>query len=354
MAALTAWIFPFFLVILTGCASPPGLESPTGSGIETFQEGWYSVYFTTPDSPAAESLRGGPDAALADAINAARVSVDLAADDLDLWSVRDALISAHRRGVAVRVVVESENIGEPEVQDLIEAGVPVFGDAGGGLMHNKFAVVDRMEVWSGSMNLTINGAYRSNNNLVCIRSVELAEEYLMEFNEMFVGGRFGAGSPEGGRHPVISVDGARIEVYFSPDDGTLDRLLELVEGAQQSVYFLAYAFTDDDLADALIERAGEGVAVAGVVDAGQAKSNAGSDYETFLKHGLDIRLDGTPGSMHHKVIVIDEQFVVTGSYNFSQNARTRNDENTLVIHSEANAVLFLEEFQRIFSTAQRQ
>jgi phosphatidylserine/phosphatidylglycerophosphate/cardiolipin synthase-like enzyme len=204
------------------------------------------------------------------------------------------------------------------------------------------------------MNLTINGAYRSNNNLVRIRSAQLAGEYLAEFDEMFVESRFGAGSPAGGSHPVISLDGDRVEVYFSPDDGALERLLELVEGAQQSVYFLAYSFTDDDLAEALLERAGEGVAVAGVMDAGQARSNTGSEYDTFLKHGLDVRLDGAAGSMHHKVIVIDAQVVVTGSYNFSQNARTRNDENTLVIHSKSIAGLFLEEFQRIFSTAQRQ
>lgn len=352
MAVLTAWVSPLFL-IFAGCASPPFLENPTSSEIEPVSDGWYSVYFTAPDSPAADSLRGGPDAALADAIDASRVSVDLAADNLDLWSVRNALISAHRRGVAVRVVVESDNFRVPEVQDLIEAGVPIVGDYSPGLMHNKFAIIDHLEVWGGSMNLTLNGAYRSDNNLVRIRSAELAGEYAAEFDEMFIEGLFGPGSPEGGRHPVISVDGAWIEVYFSPDDGTVARLLELIGGAQQSVYFMAYSFTDDDLVDALLERAGEGVAVRGVLDAGQARSNTGSDYESFLKHGLDVRLDGSPGSMHHKVIVIDDQIVVTGSYNFSKNARTRNDENTLVIHSEAIADLFLEEFHRVFNAAQR-
>jgi phosphatidylserine/phosphatidylglycerophosphate/cardiolipin synthase-like enzyme len=128
----------------------------------------------------------------------------------------------------------------------------------------------------------------------------------------------------------------------------VNRLAALIDEAKESIYFLAYSFTDDDLAGALVDRAENGVEVAGVLDAGQAKGNKGSDYELFRKYGLDIRLDGLPGSMHHKVLVIDEQTVVTGSYNFSQNARERNDENTLIMHSEEIAALFLEEFWRIF------
>ena len=64
-----------------------------------------------------------------------------------------------------------------------------------------------------------------------------------------------------------------------------------------------------------------------------------------------MRLDGNLASMHHKVLIIDEQVVVTGSYNFSQSAKTRNDENTLIIHSEEIAALYLEEFDRVWLEA---
>ena len=56
--------------------------------------------------------------------------------------------------------------------------------------------------------------------------------------------------------------------------------------------------------------------------------------------------------MHHKVIIIDERIVVTGSYNFSINARTRNDENTLIIHSPPISTLFRDEFARVWVIAQ--
>ena len=78
------------------------------------------------------------------------------------------------------------------------------------------------------MKFTINGAYRSNNHLVRVRSAELAEDYLVEFEEMFIDLRFGAGSPANMPFPVFNLDGTQVEVYFSPDDGTINRLLELV------------------------------------------------------------------------------------------------------------------------------
>ncbi len=312
--------------------------------------GWYSVYFTDPGGPHAQSLRGGPDAELAEAIDQARLSVDTAIYDLDLWSIRDALIEAHRRGVNVRVVTESDNMDSPEVQELQEAGVPVLGDRRQGLMHNKFVVIDRLDVWTGSMNFTINGAYRNDNNLIRIQSSRLAKDYMAEFEEMFVDDQFGSGSPANTPHPSFSLDGSLLEVYFSPDDGSAARLIELIAGAQESVYFMAYAFTADDIAQALVERTQAGITVAGVIDQGQA-NNQGSEYESLLAEGLDVRLDGSSGRMHHKVIIIDGQTVVTGSYNFSASAESRNDENTLVIHNPRIVDQYLNEFERVFDQA---
>jgi phosphatidylserine/phosphatidylglycerophosphate/cardiolipin synthase-like enzyme len=64
-----------------------------------------------------------------------------------------------------------------------------------------------------------------------------------------------------------------------------------------------------------------------------------------------VRLDGNPANLHHKVLIIDRRIVVTGSYNFSQNAETRNDENLLVIHNADVAALYLGEFERMLAQA---
>ncbi|HUS83765.1 MAG TPA: phospholipase D-like domain-containing protein, partial [Anaerolineales bacterium] len=83
---------------------------------------------------------------------------------LDLWSLRDALLDADRRGVNIRVVVDGDYFLDTEIQDLIDAGIPVIIDRRESLMHHKFTVIDQLDVWSDSMNYTINGAYRNDNN----------------------------------------------------------------------------------------------------------------------------------------------------------------------------------------------
>jgi phosphatidylserine/phosphatidylglycerophosphate/cardiolipin synthase-like enzyme len=94
---------------------------------------------------------------------------------------------------------------------------------------------------------------------------------------------------------------------------------------------MAFSFTSRDLATALLERQRAGVRVSGLMEASQVESNIGSQYERFAAAGLDIRLDGNPKDMHHKVLVIDRRLVVMGSYNFTVSAERRNDENTLIV-----------------------
>lgn len=273
--------------------------------------------------------------------------------DLNLWSIRDALIAAHRRGVAVRMVTDSDNMDEQEVQELKEAGIEVLGDRHENLMHDKFVVIDQLEVWSGSMNFTTGGGYLDNNNLIYLRSSKLAEDYTREFEQMFVDDHFGAEKKSGTPNPAVTVNGSQIEVYFSPEDGTLEHILEAVNSAKESIDFMAYSFTSDELADAMIERAKAGVNVRGVFDKDQYHSNEGTEFDTLHTAGIDVWLDGNPRLMHHKVIIIDKQVVITGSYNFSNNAERNNDENTLIIHNRDIASQYMIEFQQVYDLSQR-
>jgi hypothetical protein len=72
------------------------------------------------------------------------------------------------------------------------------------------------------MNFTVNGAYRSDNNLIRIRSADLAQDYLVEFEEMFDDHQFGANSPANTLLPMVNVDGTQVEVYYSHDDSTIE------------------------------------------------------------------------------------------------------------------------------------
>ena len=57
--------------------------------------------------------------------------------------------------------------------------------------------------------------------------------------------------------------------------------------------------------------------------------------------------------MHHKVMIIDGEIVITGSYNFSRSAETRNDENMIFIYNREIAELFLDEFEKVYEQALR-
>ena len=306
------------------------------------------VWFTDPASAQARSYRGGPAAELTAALEQARLSIDVAVYSLDLWPVRNALLDAHRRGLRVRLVVEADNADTPEIQALRDAGIPVHVDTGDGLMHHKFLILDGRDVWTGSMNLTAESAYRDHNNLLRLQTSEAVADFQQEFDEMFSRGLFGAASPADTPFPAFAAADGRAEVYFSPDDGVLAHLLETVNAAQQEICFLAFSFTSDDLGGLLLSKAQEGLTVRGVFDEGQAHSNRGSEYPRLRSAGLDVRLDGSSGLLHHKVIVLDGQTVVTGSYNFSRSAEERNDEALLILHLPEIAAAYQEECVRLW------
>jgi phosphatidylserine/phosphatidylglycerophosphate/cardiolipin synthase-like enzyme len=332
--------------LLAACAAAPALERP--SVVEVTSTDAIQVFFSDPSAADAQFVEGGPDEELAAAIDAARLSVEVAIHNLNLYSVRDALLAAQERGVDVRMVVEGDNFGSQELHPYLAAGIPVVLDGDRGTMHNKFVVIDRYEVWTGSVNFTVGDMYYSRNNLLRLRSGELAENYLHEFEEMFINGEFSDGSHADTLHPEIGISGVEIENYFSPDDGTLGYLVDLVNDADESVYFLAFSLTSDPLAEALVAAQQRGVEVRGVMDESQVASNQGGDYEFLRAAGVDVRQDGEGGNLHHKVLIIDGEMVVTGSYNFSRNAEERNDENTLVIYSEDIAAQFLHEFLQLW------
>ena len=340
------------LLASTGCWFIRDQQDPGSGETVTPPPVWYGVYFTEPDSPEASFYRGGPADRLVEAIKSAKVSIDVATYNFNLWAVRDALLDANSRGVTVRLVTDSDSISEPELQELLEEGIEVIGDRSDSLMHNKFFIIDRLDVLTGSMNPTVGGAYFDNNNLVRLQNSRLAELYTREFEEMFVDKTFGRASPVSRSEGKISYQDALIEVYFSPEDHTADRIVQLIHEARESIFFLAYSFTSDEIAEALIERAQAGIQIAGVMERSQYRSNQGTEFDRLRAAGIDVLLDRSPNNMHHKVIIFDNRIVITGSYNFSRSAEEKNDENTLILHQRQIAEAFSEEFQRMFEQAQ--
>jgi phosphatidylserine/phosphatidylglycerophosphate/cardiolipin synthase-like enzyme len=351
-------ILGLYLFQVTGILAPDMTEdllevlAPT----QVPDSGLIQIYFTTPrfpDDPADH--QGGLDSILAQDIARARESVAVAAYELDLETVADALLDAQAQGVEVRLVTDSDNVEERAVRRLERSGIPVVEDDRSAYMHNKFVIIDGEVVWTGSWNLTENGTYRNNNSAVRIASPLLAENYLAEFDEMFEDGAFGPTSPSNTPNPEIVLsdritgEQVRLESYYAPEDEISERVVALVEGARESVRFLAFSFTDDELGQAVKQQSKAGLVVQGVFE----ERGADTEYSEYgmmrrARPPLDVTTDGNPYIMHHKVFILDEETVVMGSYNFTENADQSNDENLLIIGDPGIAARFLEEFERVY------
>ena len=318
--------------------------------IEAEPTGALQVYFTAPRYPDTGDRTGGLDMKLVAAIDRARERVDIAAFELNLPTVTEALIRAHQRGVRVRLVTESDYDDRLGPIELRRAGIPVVNDNRSGFMHNKFVVIDGQETWTGSWNFTVNCTFRNNNNALVIQSPLMAANYMAEFDEMFERGEFGPTSTDDTPHPFIDLNGIQIETIFESEGDSRTRMIELINESDSSIAFMAFVFTDSDIAQAIIDRHRAGVHVMGVMESRNI-GGLGSEFETFERAGIDVFRDGNPYALHHKVIILDESVVITGSYNFSANAARNNDENVLIIHSPDVAAIYLEEFDRAYDEA---
>jgi phosphatidylserine/phosphatidylglycerophosphate/cardiolipin synthase-like enzyme len=331
---------------------------PFRSGLG-FRGPWLELYFIDPTSPFAQREVGSVDDIVSASITAAKQSVDVAVRSMSLDNITKALMTAARRGVAVRVITETDSLmARSNFQTLRDAGIPVIDDQQPGLMNNKFIVIDHAQVWTGSVDYNISGVFREYNSLVRVSSPEMAADYTKEFDEMFVNNQFGRLVVPETPYPSVSIQGTQVDVMFSPDDIVVDRLSKLLGEAEQSIYFLAYSFGSNDLGNVIREKASQGIAVGGVLESDQVTSeqanpNQVDELNRFRQAGVDIRLDGQPEVMNHKIMIIDGRIVIMGSYDFTNRAENENDENVLIIYNEKIAEKFMEEFQRVQSRAQQ-
>lgn len=318
--------------------------------------GDWQVYFNEPDASADKSdYVDGIDAPLASAIDAAESSLDIAAFELNSELIYEAVLAAQRRGVTARIVTDDRHGLEDDLntalRDLKAAGVPVVADNRSGLMHNKFMIIDERAVWTGSWNYTRNGTYRNNNNVLVLESAQAAAAYKAEFDEMFERGEFGARSSDDG---VISLgqDDGEISIIFAPEADEIAALEASIGAARASIHFMSFVFSLDELADAMIEKMTDPDFIVRGVFEERNSTASWSQLPGLYCAGAQVRQDGNRYILHHKVIIIDDDTVITGSFNFSNSAAQNNDENIVIIRDQVIASLYLEEWRRVWNSAQ--
>jgi phosphatidylserine/phosphatidylglycerophosphate/cardiolipin synthase-like enzyme len=316
----------------------------------------YDVYFNERAVTASATITQSTpmEDALLSLIDGATTSIDVALYGLNRQSVIDALVAARTRGVAVRVVGDDEAaMGDYSVayHVLTQAGITVVTDASTSkIQHNKFLVVDGEVVWTGSTNFTDTGLTLNANNSVAIADTTLAGVYAVEFEEMWAG-RFHGDKADDTAH-LLNYDGTLVESYFSPTDLVAFEVWDELAGADETIHFAMFFWTDDLLTQRLIERLEAGVRVYGVWDQLGAANTSSAD-EALSAAGAEIRIEHFVGKVHHKFAVIDvegsDPVVILGSYNWTGSGAYDNDENTLIVHDRELARAYHAEWQRLWS-----
>ncbi|MBA8928501.1 phosphatidylserine/phosphatidylglycerophosphate/cardiolipin synthase-like enzyme [Kutzneria viridogrisea] len=325
--------------------------------------------------------------ALAEFISAAKTSVALAIYDFRLGEalakpVVDALVHAASTGVSVRIAYDAS---KPEDGTLAFAALgadpaPVgtaawlreqLGDSevvlkpittpSGKLMHDKYVVVDGKSVWTGSTNFTDDAWTRQENNVLQVNDSQVAAAFLTDFEQLWLAGDIrGTGHGDRGAHKGIAWS-------FAPGEGkAIDAdLVSLIGSARQRLLIASMVITSHTVLAALVAAIDRGVHLTGIYDSGQmgpisrawAKSEHSADtlrdWKTVSGQLADKRSEpysptGVHNFMHLKVLVSDDT-VATGSYNFSANAEG-NAENQLRITSPAIADQYAQFVQELVAT----
>jgi phosphatidylserine/phosphatidylglycerophosphate/cardiolipin synthase-like enzyme len=339
-----------FLLVSVGAFGAPlrtqGLDAPIQVSFVNAYQGLYAD-----NEKASHGDPNNPDKTLIRLLRGTTGTLDVCVFEINENSVVAALVQAVRSGVQVRIVTETDNMHSagnpaevrPAIQQLRAAGIVIRDDRRPGFMHHKFVVADRKAVWFGSMNFTSNSMFRDNNNGVLIRSPKLAADFEAEFNRLFVEGLFGP-NPHVLPYPVVQVGDVSIEPHFSPEGGTKQVLLDELAKAKYAIRFMAFAFTDPDIGQLLLSRSHAGLQVEGVFD--DCMIDWFSRFRTFFGV-LPCWRDGNQAIFHHKVLIIDEDTVITGSFNFSHNAEMHNNEDCVVLRSKEIAGLYIQEYERV-------
>lgn len=139
----------------------------------------------------------------------------------------------------------------------------------------------------------------------------------------------------------FSTEQAHIQACFSPQGHCTDRIVSAIERTESSILVMAYSFTSLPIAQALADAFERGVTVKVLIDKSQLKGKY-SQLPFLFQKSIPILIDDAVGIAHNKVMILDERYVLTGSFNFSQAAETKNAENLLLIDDPALAQVYKE------------
>ena len=289
-------------------------------------------------------------------IDKAQKRLFVAVQELDCRPIADAIIRARQRKVLVKLVLEADYLlaktalPDPYVSDgahepnrilhdaILRAKIKVNSDYNPDIFHQKFIVRDGESVLTGSTNFTNTGVSENLNHIVIVHDKKIAKVYEKEFDEIQQGhfGRLNEGHDA--RPEEVWVSDVRVKTLFAPDHNPEMEIMKQIAKAKQRVDFAIFTFASSSgIDDQLVFAKQAGLKVRGALFKSQANQKW-SAKDTLVNAGLELHLvpraglsSPRPRKLHHKLMVIDEQLIVAGSFNYTGPANQLNDENIIIL-----------------------
>ncbi|HEY4797491.1 MAG TPA: phospholipase D-like domain-containing protein [Bacteroidia bacterium] len=347
---------------------------------------YIKVYFTR---PVDNSFSNGVNAAylnnvvfdtLAVYINRAKYTIDISQYEYKTYTgdpIYTAINNAHARGVKIRYIQDGSYAATNTGVTSLNAAIPVIASpmntGSYGICHNKFVIIDEYAtdstkaiVWTGSPDWDQAMSQGDYNNVIIFQSKVLARAFTHEFNIMWGdtthGGAsnsstrlFGPFKPNSGTH-MFTIGGSKVELYFSPSDSVNNHIVSTINSATTDIYCGMFTFTETTDATDIVNRKNAGAYAAAILD--KYSSGTSTPYTTILPNGLGNNFTGYNNSSylyHNKYVIVNpsapchDPKVLTGSHNWTSSADTKNDENTVIVHNDTIANLYLQSFAKDFN-----
>jgi len=138
------------------------------------------------------------------------------------------------------------------------------------------------------------------------------------------------------------------QTYFSPGEDCPRAIIRLLEDATHALDVCVFTITDDRISNSLLDAHRRGVKFRVITDNDKALDE-GSDVDRIGRAGVPLRVDRTRFHMHHKFAVIDGQWLLSGSYNWTRGASRDNEENLIVTNDPGLIAAYRTAFERLWA-----
>lgn len=136
----------------------------------------------------------------------------------------------------------------------------------------------------------------------------------------------------------VAFGNQKISVCFTPGGDCTQEIVDTIGSSKKSLYVQAYSFTSKPIIFAIIDAKKRGVEVNVLLDKTQRN---GFGEKLLSKNGVFVAIDDRVKIAHNKVMIIDNEEVITGSFNFTTSAQYKNAENVIFIRDSQIANRYL-------------